>query len=115
MSDNLQLLVSTADAVLTYDDPYNLLARIFELLSGYCGLEVCFSFWVAQDRLRLAYCTGVSEEIAAALQWLEFGQAVCGSVARDRCRMTREDNNNHLTPSPTLFGPSAYSHTPVIR
>lgn len=113
----LRLLVSTAEAVLTHDDPYRLLGRIFELLSGYCGLEVCFSFWVSNGRLRLAYCTGVSEEVAFKLQWLDFGQAVCGTVARDRCRITCQDvqqSSDPLTEAIRSIGIQAYACHPLI-
>ena len=113
----LQLLVGAANAILLHTDPQKLLGELFDLLSAFCQLEVCFSYWVSGDRLRLAYSTGVSEETAQSIAWLDYGQAVCGTVARDRCRMTVDDIQHSVNPLVSLvrsMGIQAYACHPLI-
>jgi GAF domain-containing protein len=42
-------------------------------------------------RLRLNACAGIPEEEVRKLEWLDYGVAVCGCVARDKARIVAED------------------------
>jgi signal transduction histidine kinase len=59
---------------------------LFEKIGPHLGLDTYFHFVVndTADALRLASCVGISEETARSLTRLEFGQAICGTVALQR-------------------------------
>jgi signal transduction histidine kinase len=65
---------------------------MFARVGSELGLEVFFNFIVAagEKRLRLQSYEGISPETAAGLEWLDFGQAVCGTVAATRARRIEE-------------------------
>lgn len=113
----LELLAATANDLLTHTNATDFFQILFDRLSNYCGLEVCFSYWVAGDRLRLGFYSGVSEDVARSIEWLEYGQAVCGTVARDHRRISAEDIQSSQDPLTSLvrsFGVTAYCCHPLI-
>jgi signal transduction histidine kinase len=116
-ADRLQLLICTSNATLLHTEPEKLLSEIFALLSAYCGLEVCFSYWVNGNRLKLAYSTGVDRETMRRLEWLDYGQAVCGTVALRHQRIVAEniqDSSDSLTELVRSLGIQAYVCHPLI-
>jgi PAS domain S-box-containing protein len=92
-NERLQLMAEAAGALLLTEDPRELTRGIFARLSAHLGLEIYFNFLLSESepRLRLDSCAGVNPEVARELEWLEFGQAVCGYVALHREQMVCED------------------------
>ncbi|MFB3826658.1 MAG: PAS domain S-box protein [Bryobacteraceae bacterium] len=86
-NQRLLLLEQASRHLLTGDDLRRMVRGLFDIVSGHLRVDVYFNFMVneAGDALRMESCAGVSEEIARSISRLEFGQAVCGAVARDRC------------------------------
>ena len=82
----LALLSKVAAQLLLHERPEELLNSLFEEISAQLDLEVYFNFLVAPsgDYLFLGSYAGVSEPVASSIQRLEFGQAVCGTVACER-------------------------------
>jgi signal transduction histidine kinase len=116
-TDRLRLLICTSNATLLHTEPEKLLSEIFALLSAYCGLEVCFSYWVNGNRLKLAYSTGVDRETMRQLEWLDYGQAVCGTVALRHQRIVAENiqnSPNSLTELVRSLGIQAYVCHPLL-
>jgi len=63
-----------------------MLRGLFAKIAPHFGLDAYFNYMVndAADALRLESCTGIPEETARSITRLEFGQAICGTVARRR-------------------------------
>jgi light-regulated signal transduction histidine kinase (bacteriophytochrome) len=81
--------------------------------------HVFFNFLVEEKagRLHLNACAGISEEEARRIEWLDFGVAVCGCVARDCQRIIAEhipttpDERTELVKS---YGIKAYCCHPIL-
>lgn len=118
-TERLRLLSDVAAQLLLHDRPQDLLASLFDRIAAHLGLEVYFNFLVSPDgsHLTLASCAGVPADRIPGLQRLDFGQAVCGTVARDRTGMTVEDVCSRDDPMTALireFGITAYSCYPLL-
>jgi GAF domain-containing protein len=79
----------------------------------------CFNYLVDEEtqRLHLNAYTGIPEETAKEIEWLDYGVAVCGCAARDACRIVAEDIPN--TPDPRTnhvksLGIKAYACHPLF-
>ena len=84
----LQLLFNTANILLSSQEPVALIDSVFRELAEQIGLDVYFNYLVEENSqvMRLASYRGISEELAQEIEWLEFGQAVCGTVAQNAVR-----------------------------
>jgi PAS domain S-box-containing protein len=116
---SLRLLADTSVRLLRGDDASDLMESLFRQLGGHLGLEIFFNFLVTADgqRLRLNACGGVSDEVRAAAEYLEFGQAVCGTVAEGRIPMSVEDVQYSSEPKTELIrslGVTAYACHPLL-
>src|SRR5207302_528995 len=82
----LQLLWEAATVLLTNDTPDAMLRGLFARIGPHLRLDTYFNYLVTEggDALRLESCTGISEDEAARVHRLEFGQAICGTVALQR-------------------------------
>jgi PAS domain S-box-containing protein len=115
----LQLLFSTASDLLSSEQPLTLIHSLFGKLSEQVRLDVYFNYLVHEDKriLQLASYSGISEELAKKIEWLEFGQGICGTVAQER-RVIALENVQELTDSKTEFirsvGMTAYYSYPLI-
>ncbi|HYO16004.1 MAG TPA: GAF domain-containing protein, partial [Thermoanaerobaculia bacterium] len=118
-TERLRLLSDVAAQLLVHDRPRDLLATLFDRIAAHLGLEVYFNFLVSPDgsHLILASCAGVPGDRIPGLQRLDFGQAVCGTVARDRTGMTVEDvssRDDQMTALIREFGITAYACYPLL-
>ena len=106
-------------AMLMREDPRDILAAVYELLRSELHLDCCFNYLVEDDatRLRLNFVAGVSSEQEQSLEWLEFGQAVCGNVAVQRAEIVRDDVQASSDPMVALIrslGITAYVCEPLM-
>jgi signal transduction histidine kinase/DNA-binding response OmpR family regulator len=85
-SERLRLLWESATVLLTTDDPDALLRSLFTKIAPHFGLDTYLNFLVneAGDSLYLGSCGGIPEEEVGKIACLDFGQAVCGTVALRR-------------------------------
>ncbi|MFL5243001.1 MAG: ATP-binding protein [Gemmataceae bacterium] len=83
--ERLRLLVNMSTALAQQPEPKAFLSSLFDELSSHLDLDVYFNYLTAGDgsRLQLKSYGGVSDEVARRLEWLDFGQSICGCVARD--------------------------------
>ncbi len=84
MAEHRQRLLSEAAALLlAADDPDAMMRELFRRVSQHLAVDTYFNFMVdgKGGAMRLASSAGVSAETARELERLEFGQAICGSVA----------------------------------
>ncbi len=86
MNEMLTLLNDAATELLAGADPITRLDLFFERASKALGLEVFVQYNVSPDgtHLELGKLSGFPERYHKVLQRLEFGQAVCGTVAKTR-------------------------------
>jgi len=85
----LALLSQASHDLLAATDGRTMVRGLFELVARRLGLDVFFNFMVdeASGGLRLDIAGGVDEETRDRFARLDFGQAVCGTVAQDRRRI----------------------------
>lgn len=91
--ERLRLLSDAAGQLLGRDSPEATLRTLFGQVSARLGLDAFFHYRVdaSGTALRLESWAGVPDETAHALSRLEFGQAVCGSVAASCRAIVLED------------------------
>jgi PAS domain S-box-containing protein len=84
--ERLQLLSETLGQLLSARDPDTIVRGLFPKVAAHLGVDTYFNFMVneAGDALRLHSCAGIPEETARGIERLEFGQAICGTVAQTR-------------------------------
>jgi PAS domain S-box-containing protein len=85
-TDRLRLLWEAASVMLTTDESDVMLRELFNKIGPHFGLNAYFNYMVNEtgDALRLVSCIGIPEETARRIARLEFGQAICGTVALRR-------------------------------
>jgi len=89
----LALLSEAAHELLAATNPRDMVRQLFYLVARRLKLDVFFNFMVDESgtRLRLEVAGGVDEQTQGALAHLNFGQAVCGTVAQDKQRIVVRD------------------------
>jgi signal transduction histidine kinase len=88
-----RLLSETAARLLVSGDPQELINDLCRDVMEHLDCQAFFNFMVDEraGRLRLNACAGIPEEEVRKLEWLDYGVAVCGCVARDNARIIAED------------------------
>ncbi|WP_223280119.1 PAS domain S-box protein [Nostoc sp. PA-18-2419] len=115
----LKILFETANELLSSQQPVELIDSVFRKLSEQIGLDVYFNYLIENNSevMQLKSYGGISPELADKIQWLAFGQAVCGTVAQ-QCHPIAVENVQQSTDSKTelicSLGISAYYCYPLI-
>ncbi|MBE9207255.1 response regulator [Nostoc sp. LEGE 06077] len=115
----LQLLFSTASALLSSQQPVALINSVFSHLQEQISLDVYFNYLVEDNSqvMRLASYRGFGAELAKKIEFLEFGQAVCGTTAQCRQPTYLENVQQSTDPKTELIrslGVNAYYSYPLI-
>ncbi|MDP5018903.1 MAG: PAS domain-containing protein, partial [Dolichospermum sp.] len=102
---NLQLLFNTANSLLSSQEPVELMNSIFQELAEQIDLDVYFNYVVVENSqmMRLSSYIGISEELAKEIEILEFGQAVCGTVAQTQRPIALNYINQSTDPTTKLI------------
>ncbi len=89
----LRLLSETASRLLAAEDPQGLINDLCRDVMEFLDCQAFFNFMVDEraGRLRLNACAGIPAGEIRKLEWLDYGAAVCGCVARDGARIIAED------------------------
>ena len=114
-----ELLSNTASLLLRTQNPRKLVEDICDRVIKFLDCDTFFNFLVdpTAGRLHLNAYAGIPEEKAREIEWLDYGFAVCGQVARDRQRMIAEDILNSDDPAVApvkSFGIQAFCCHPLI-
>ena len=114
-----RLLSEAAEVLLATDEPDDMLRGVFTKLAGPLGVDAYFNYMVneAGDALRLESCHGVPESDLPQLRRLEFGQAVCGTVALGRKPIVAAFIQHSVEPMVQLvkgYGMRAYACNPLL-
>lgn len=116
---NLQLLFNTANILLSSQQSVTLIEAVFQELAKQINLDVYFNYVIEGNSqvMQLVSYTGFSEEIAKELATLEFGQAVCGTVAQEQRVITLDHVRESTDPRTLLLrtlGIRAFYSYPLI-
>ncbi|HEY9660249.1 MAG TPA: PAS domain S-box protein [Allocoleopsis sp.] len=115
----LKLLYETTRDLLSSDQPLDLIDTLFQKLKNTLDLDLYFNYLVDADRQQMyltSYC-GITPAQAADIEWLDFGQALCGSSAAQRCQIVRSNLQESDDPRSALvrsLGIKAYAAQPLI-
>lgn len=118
-AERMQLLWEAAATLLTADDPDAMLRALLAKIGPHLDVDVYFNYLVNEggDALRLASCQGVPAETAQAIARLEFGEAICGTVALQRQPIVASHIDESDDPKTQLvksMGIRAYACNPLL-
>jgi PAS domain S-box-containing protein len=84
--ERLRLLWEAAAVMLSSAEPDAMLRELFANIGPHFGLDTYFNYLANEtgDALRLVSYIGIPDEAAKQITRLEFGQAICGTVAVQR-------------------------------
>jgi len=114
-----ELLAETAGELLQIPEPQKIVDSLCRRVMERLDCHAFFNFLVDEQtgRLHLNACAGIPSEEARRIEWLDYGVAVCGCVARDRCRIVAE----HIPTTPDVrtelvksYGIKAYACHPLL-
>ncbi len=113
-----RLLSKTAARLLESEHPLGVVHDLAGEVMTHLDCDVFFNFLADEraQKLHLNAYAGVPEEEARKIEWLEFGVAVCGCVARDGVRIVAEDICSAADPRTELvgsYGIQAYACHPL--
>jgi signal transduction histidine kinase len=96
-----------------------LVETLFVQLKQLIELDVYFNYIVdeQQQKLHLAFYGGISDEMAREIEWLNIGQAICGTVAEQQCQIVQPNLQQCTDPKAELvrsLGLNAYSCQPLL-
>ena len=113
----LRLLWETAGILFSTDNSNVMIQGLFEKISDHLRIDTCFHFMVneQEDALCLQYCTGIPDDAVPSLTRLEFGQAICGSVAQSGSRSWPRMFSKVTIPGHNSSGRLVYEATSAIR
>lgn len=117
--ERFELLSETASQLLSSDNPQQIINHLCRNVMTHTNCDVFFNYLVDDEKKRMklnAYC-GIPQETAKEIEWLDYGVAICGTVARDGYRIVAE--NVLETPEPRTdlvgsFGIKAYACYPLF-
>jgi PAS domain S-box-containing protein len=115
----LDLLAASSGELLRSPQPQKAVESICRRLMELLDCQTFFNFLVDKDagRLHLNACAGIDAAQAAAIEWLDYGVAVCGCAARDACRIVAQhipDTPDPRTELVASYGIRAYACHPLL-
>ncbi len=118
-NDRLQVLYSASAELLASEHPQKIINSLCSKVMEFLDCDVCFNYLTDEStgRLHLNTCAGIPEEKAREIEWLDYGEAVCGCVAQEGKRIIAEkipetpDERTNLVRS---LGVLAYACHPLI-
>ncbi len=115
----IELLAATASELLISREPQKVVESLCRRVMEHLDCHAFFNYLVDQGagRLHLNACAGIPEEEARRIEWLDYGAAVCGCVARDGCRIITENILATSDPRTELvkgYGIRAYACHPLL-
>lgn len=100
-----KLLSAVASRLLAAEDPLGIVHDLAREVMAHLDCQAFFNF-VVDDRvgkLRLNAYAGIPEGEARKIEWLDYGGAVCGCVARDGGRIVSEEISSRADPQTELL------------
>lgn len=115
--EKADILYEVAEKLLNHK-PQEIIEELCRTVMHFLHCHVCFHYLVDDKKriLHLNASAGVDPEMVKALEWLEFGEGVCGCVVQEGCRVVAHDIQNSHDPrtvSLKLKGICAYACHPL--
>jgi PAS domain S-box-containing protein len=112
-------LTEVAHHIIFIDEPKDLLDSLFNELSKYLDLDFYFNYIVNNDRQKLYLMNygGITEKVANEMKWLDYGDGICGCVARDQSHIIAEcihESNDSGLELERKLGIKAYACHPLF-
>jgi PAS domain S-box-containing protein len=116
---HIQLLYETTRDLLSTTQPLALVETLFAKLKPLFGLDVYLNYLLDENQqtLHLTFHGGISDETAQAIEWLDVGCAICGTVAQRRSQIVQNHLQQCTDPKAELarsLGLTAYSCQPLL-
>jgi PAS domain S-box-containing protein len=113
-----KILSEINDLLLTNQQPQAIIHVIADKVMAYLNCEAFFNFIVDEHsgRLKLNAYAGIPPEAAREIEWLDFGAAICGCVARDNQPIVSVDvqaNGDERAALVRSYGIKAYASYPL--
>lgn len=117
-NERLAILADSANVLLSNAKPDSMIQTIADRVMRHLQCDVFFNYIVdeSKGRLRLNAYAGVSAGFAGKIEWLDYGVAICGCVARDGRRIILENIPENGDPGADLvrsLGIKAYACQPL--
>lgn len=117
--ERMQLLSDTLAQLLNARDPNTIVRELFPKVAQHLDVDTYFNFMVNEEgnALELHSCAGIPEETARSIRRLEYGQAICGTVAQIRQPIVANDIQNSDYDKAALvrgFGLQTYACNPLM-
>jgi PAS domain S-box-containing protein len=123
-NDRIKLLYNAVKELLLSTQPLTLIDTLFHSLKDSLELDLYLNYIVEDEpssaecpRMRLASHAGIDPEIVSDIEYLEFGQAICGTTAQKRHQTVLANVQSSDNPKTALIqamGVTAYSSQPLI-
>ena len=113
------LIWRCAKVLLTADNPTDMLRALFPEIREELDVDTYVNFLVDENKatLRLASCDGIPPQEVTKIQRLDYGQAICGTVAAQRTSIVATDIQRSKDPKVQLvrgYGIRAYACNPLL-
>jgi signal transduction histidine kinase len=117
--ERLRLLWEAAAVLLATEQPDAMMRGLFAKIAPHLGLDAYFNFMVEESgaALRMESCLGIPDDEARKIARLEFGQAICGTVAVRREPITATHIQQSDDPKAQLvkgYGIRVYACNPLM-
>jgi PAS domain S-box-containing protein len=120
-NQRLHLLYEMTSDLLATEQPLALMNTLFSKLSAQLDLHCYYNYLVEEKDnrplLHLSNSSGISEEVAAMMEWIEFGEYMCGVVARERRQIVLDREQIATHPDAQVIhsmGITAHAAQPLI-
>ncbi|MBD2101369.1 PAS domain S-box protein [Leptolyngbya sp. FACHB-261] len=120
-NERFQLLYDTTSDLLATEQPLALMHNLFSKLSAQLELHCYYNFLVEEKDgrqiLHLKNYEGVSEEVAQSIEWIEFGEYLCGSAVQEHRQIVLDQAQIASHPHAQFIyslGITAYACQPLI-
>ena len=112
-----KILADATGLLLSTRTPETIVQDIAAKVMAHLNCDAFFNFLIEKGRLKLNAYAGIPQNTAAGIAWLNMGEAICGCVAQDGCRIVSEDVQSNGDVRASLvrsFGIQAYASHPLL-
>lgn len=119
--ERFRLLYDITSDLLAVEQPMTLMHNLFSKLAPQLGLDFYYNYIVEskdnRPTLHLKNYEGITQELAEAIEWIEFGESLCGWAAQERQQIVLNHIQIATDPLAEIVrnqGVTAYVSQPLI-
>jgi signal transduction histidine kinase len=104
IQERLSILCETANHLIYKNNLKEIFDSLFQELADYLDLDIYFNYMYQEssNKLKLLNFHGIPERKAKEIEWLDLGEAVCGTVAKTSEPMFAEHIQESMDPKVAL-------------